>query len=97
MTTRDALSREMDENREETERSCREQIERIQTIMVKALLEFFYQNTLLQNISVVSLFQDPIRLCLMSAQILCSSASNIDVLQLSGELIKRMQVSAVWR
>ncbi|PAV88171.1 hypothetical protein WR25_19745 [Diploscapter pachys] len=67
MTTRDTLSREMDENREETERSCREQIERIQTIM------------------------DPIRLCLMSAQILCSSASNIDVLQLSGELIKRMQ------
>ena len=54
MTTRDALSREMDENREETERSCREQIERIQTIMVKPLLEFVDQNTPLQNISIMS-------------------------------------------
>ncbi|ETN79579.1 hypothetical protein NECAME_09755, partial [Necator americanus] len=44
-----------------------------------------------EQIKEIAAVMGPIRLCLMSAQILCSSASAIDVLQLSSELNKRVQ------
>uniref|UniRef100_A0A0N4VXI8 Vacuolar protein sorting-associated protein 51 homolog n=1 Tax=Haemonchus placei TaxID=6290 RepID=A0A0N4VXI8_HAEPC len=67
LSTRDRLAVEMEQNKEEAERTCRQQIKEITSIM------------------------GPIRLCLLSAQILCSSASPIDALQLSSELHKRVQ------
>ncbi|KJH50308.1 hypothetical protein DICVIV_03501 [Dictyocaulus viviparus] len=49
------------------------------------------EETCRQQIRQISSIMAPIRLCLMSTQILCSSASPVDVLQLSGELNKRVQ------
>lgn len=49
------------------------------------------EETCRQQVEEIFSIMGPIRLCLMSAQILCSSASPIDVLQLSGELSKRVQ------
>ncbi|KAJ1346535.1 hypothetical protein KIN20_001350 [Parelaphostrongylus tenuis] len=49
------------------------------------------EETCRQQVHEIFSTMGPIRLCLMSAQILCSSASPIDVLQLSGELNKRVQ------
>ncbi|EYC17165.1 hypothetical protein Y032_0031g2305 [Ancylostoma ceylanicum] len=49
------------------------------------------ERTCKEQIQEITAIMGPIRLCLMSAQILCSSASPIDVLQLSSELNKRVQ------
>ncbi|RCN53025.1 b-box zinc finger [Ancylostoma caninum] len=49
------------------------------------------ERTCKEQIQEITAIMGPIRLCLMSAQILCSSASPIDVLQLSSELSKRVQ------
>uniref|UniRef100_A0A158PCM8 B box-type domain-containing protein n=1 Tax=Angiostrongylus cantonensis TaxID=6313 RepID=A0A158PCM8_ANGCA len=51
------------------------------------------EETCRQQVEEIFSIMGPIRLCLMSAQILCSSASPIDVLQLSGELSKRSIVT----
>ncbi|VDM53753.1 unnamed protein product [Angiostrongylus costaricensis] len=51
------------------------------------------EETCRQQVEEIFSIMGPIRLCLMSAQILCSSASPIDVLQLSGELNKRSIVT----
>ncbi|VDL69425.1 unnamed protein product [Nippostrongylus brasiliensis] len=49
------------------------------------------KKTCREQIAEISAIMGPIRLCLLSAQILCSTASPIDALQLSSELNRRVQ------
>uniref|UniRef100_A0A1I7X2B4 Uncharacterized protein n=1 Tax=Heterorhabditis bacteriophora TaxID=37862 RepID=A0A1I7X2B4_HETBA len=81
LSTRDRLMSGIGAERGQSEKMCLEQIEQISAIMVILFSKHYICG--------------PIRLCLLSAQIMRSTASKLDVLQLSGELFKRIQIGSI--